>query len=137
MSITVYINFSRALTNVVITDVRSGDKTPAHSVAANVREEFKPDDFNGEAIVRVTSGEHAQGEATLRNGETYLYPPTSRSTLDEAARFDGLGELACEIDRLIKNTTSNAKPSRAKASASAPEGIETASQQSDQRKLET
>jgi hypothetical protein len=112
MSIKVYIYFRQALTNVVITDLRSGDKTKLNNVAATHQELFEPDDFDGEAKVRVASTEYPQGEGTLSNGEMYIYPPNSRSTLDEVAQLNGLGDLAREIDKLIKNKPSAAKPSR-------------------------
>lgn len=124
MSITVYVYFSRALTNVVITDVRSGEKILLPNVPAKHQETLEPDDFDGEAKIRVSSTEEPQGEATLRNEGTFLYPPKIRSALNELAQFDDLGKLAREIDTILKNTPSPAaKSSRAaKSSASAPKG---------------
>ncbi|MEI1248237.1 hypothetical protein [Rhizobium aouanii] len=122
MPIKVNIYFTQALTNVVITDLRSGDKTLPHNVPNKDTEEFEPEDFEGEANVRVTSNEQPLGEERLRNGETYRYPPSQ--TLNELAKFNGLGELAREIDTILKSTPSPAaKSSRAaKSPPSAPKG---------------
>ncbi|MND95216.1 hypothetical protein D3C80_874650 [compost metagenome] len=115
MSIKVNIYFTQALSNVVITDLRSGDKISLRNVSKQI-EEFEPEDFEGVATVRVTSTEESPGEGRLRNGETYQYPPNQ--TLSELAKFGDLGELAREIDALIKKTSSLT----AKSSPSASKG---------------
>ncbi|GGD69871.1 hypothetical protein [Rhizobium anhuiense] len=124
MSIKVYVHFGRALTNVVITDVRSGQKTELANVVADYEATLEPDDFDGEAKVRVSSTEAPQGEATLRNEGTFLYPPVVRSALNELAQFKDLDALAREIDKILKSTPSPAaKSSRAaKSSASVLKG---------------
>jgi len=122
MSIKVKIYFTRGLSDVVITDLRSGDKTELHKVSNKQTEEFEPEDFEGVATVRVTSSEKLPGEGRLRNGETYQYPPSQ--TLSELAKFGGLAELAREIDALAKKTSSPAANSSrtAKSSPSASKG---------------
>ncbi|CAN7711334.1 hypothetical protein [Rhizobium leguminosarum] len=124
MSIKIYVLFSRALTNVMITDVRSGEKISLPNVVANHKETLEPDDFNGEANVRVSSTEEPQGGATLRNEETFLYPPMVRSALNELAQFEDLDALARGIEKILKNTPSPAaKSSRAaKSPPSATKG---------------
>ncbi|MGO6705727.1 hypothetical protein [Rhizobium leguminosarum] len=124
MSIKVYVHFRRALTNVVITDVRSGEKILLANVVAEQEATLEPDDFDGEAKVRVSSKEKPQGEATLRNEGTFLYPPIIRSALNELAQIEDLDALAREIDNILKNTPSPAaKSSRAaKSSLSVPKG---------------
>ncbi|MGA1832848.1 hypothetical protein [Rhizobium wenxiniae] len=104
MSIKVDIYFTRGLSDVVITDLRSGDKTEPHNVSNKQTVKFEPEDFEGVASVRVTSNEQPLGEARLRDGETYHYPPSH--TLSELAKFGGLAELAREIDALVKKTSS-------------------------------
>ncbi|XKM43954.1 hypothetical protein A4U53_041245 (plasmid) [Rhizobium ruizarguesonis] len=124
MSIKVYVHFRRALTNVVITDVRSGEKILLANVVADHEATLEPDDFDGEAKVSVSSKEEPQRGATLRNEETFLYPPMVRSALNELAQFEDLDALARGIDKILKNTPSPAaKSSRAaKLSPSATKG---------------
>ncbi|MBY5427011.1 hypothetical protein [Rhizobium leguminosarum] len=124
MSIKVYVHFRRALTNVVITDVRSGEKILLANVVAEQEATLEPDDFDGEAKVRVSSTGELERGATLRNEETFLYPPMVRSALNELAQIEDLDALAREIDNILKNTPSPAaKSSRAaKSSLSVPKG---------------
>ena len=106
MSITVEVVFSRALTDVSITDLLSGAVDILGNVVVNQRKELEARAENGMAWIAVsgTSGEEQlYGEKHLRSGEEFLFPPsTSPSALAEIAEFESLDKLARKIDEIIK-----------------------------------
>ncbi|MCW0020465.1 hypothetical protein [Rhizobium sp. BT-226] len=125
------IYFKIDMTGVRIEDVLDGYNPVGQwpSVAAGSTKEISPTDIGGIATVDihgkgVSNSKDYDERTNLRHGERYDFPPGVSSALDEIPQFGDLGELAREIDKILKNTPSPAaKSSRAaKLSLSAPKG---------------